>query len=263
MKFLVIGDEIRDQYKFCKATRLCPEACAPVLHVEEQRTSPGGAANVVANLRSLTDFGSVDDCYGSISTKLRIYADKTLICRIDDDSTILKDILSDIRILKDVCKEKYDAIVISDYGKGTFNKYTSDKLFDLFPTIPFFVDSKPSLSPWMKRAFAIFPNEHEHASPYLDNGKTHVIRKLGHKGCFVNGELVATVPQHVYDVSGAGDVFLAAFVWTWVRHPNSDEKRRLHFAAKVANVAAGISVRHLGTYVVKREELEQELAARG
>src|SRR5271169_3459729 len=86
MKVLVVGDSIIDQYRFCKATRLCPEACAPVLHIQSEKTCNGGAALVADNLKS--QLGGSEDvltAYGSVSHKERTFADRTLICRVDRD----------------------------------------------------------------------------------------------------------------------------------------------------------------------------------
>src|SRR5579863_8932284 len=116
MRILVIGDEIVDHYFHTKATRLCPEACAPVLHIERVHHERGGAALVAANLESLGG-NEILKCFGSISHKHRFFADRTLVCRIDRDRD------------KVVPEEEYwgqiysaakqaEAIIVSDYGKG-------------------------------------------------------------------------------------------------------------------------------------------------
>jgi bifunctional ADP-heptose synthase (sugar kinase/adenylyltransferase) len=253
MRILVIGDRIIDNYRWCKATRLCPEACAPVLYVEKETSSEGGAGLVVDQLRALFKSSNVVGyLHGSVSEKLRVFAERTLICRIDRDSFRLANsayLWDEILCLKFNC----EAIVISDYGKGTFfSQFAKDILGIGLPT---FVDSKHNLD-WWKGATFIFPNEDEHLD--LNHGDyLNVIRKLGPRGCTVNKTPVPTKQQQVYDVSGAGDVFMAAFVYEWLmkEHDGYTEQELMIKAAEYANKAAGISVRHLGTYVVKPEEL--------
>lgn len=264
-RVLVLGDRIVDEYMHCRATRLCPEAPAPVLVESERRKAcEGGASLVSENLKSLL---CPDGCwghivyetYGSDSHKLRIFADRTLICRVDNDSFLVKqriDYLSQIRIslLKGI-----SAVVVGDYGKGAMTPELAAILTGdcIGQGIPLFVDAKSDPAPY-KGCFAIFPNEHEHqdinSKEYM-----HVIRKLGPRGCSVDGILIPTEEQQVYDVTGAGDVFLAAFVAKYLQTSGVEMSQayRLEVCAKYANKAAGISVRHLGTYIVKPEELEK------
>lgn len=254
MKVLVLGDKIIDQYTFCKPIRLCPEACAPVLHIESERESPGGAALVAANLESLMGEESVVSRFGSLSRKHRIFAERTLLCRIDQDRVST----SAWNWWKEhppcLTPPKFDAIVVSDYDKGAFGAGTAEAILKLGP--PVFVDSKYDIERW-RGAFCIFPNEHEHNGDSF-KGFQHVVKKLGAKGCLVDGVPVPTAPQQVYDVSGAGDVFLAAFVYGYFKAYHSDEVHRLQYSAYLANLTAGISVRHLGTYVVSPSELSKE-----
>ncbi|MCU0650695.1 MAG: PfkB family carbohydrate kinase, partial [Candidatus Omnitrophica bacterium] len=52
-KVLVIGDLILDEYLWGAVERISPEAPVPVVWAKERRFTPGGAANVANNLRSL------------------------------------------------------------------------------------------------------------------------------------------------------------------------------------------------------------------
>ena len=52
-KILVIGDLMLDRYLWGQVERISPEAPVPVLKVKEENKSPGGAANVALNLKSL------------------------------------------------------------------------------------------------------------------------------------------------------------------------------------------------------------------
>ena len=50
---LVAGDLLLDSYTIGKTERISPEAPVPVVHVSHQEARPGGAGNVMLNLRSL------------------------------------------------------------------------------------------------------------------------------------------------------------------------------------------------------------------
>jgi len=58
IRILVIGDVILDHYIFGDVSRISPEAPVPVVEVKEESFRLGGAANTVANIRSLG--GQVD-----------------------------------------------------------------------------------------------------------------------------------------------------------------------------------------------------------
>lgn len=146
---LVIGDVILDQYIQGSVSRISPEAPVPVVVEKKSFYTPGGAANVAHNLRGLTAqvtlVGRVgDDPQGQIlkrQLKLKgvdvraIFIDKKLpticktrviaqhqqIVRIDRekiDSSGSKD--TERRILNFIAGNiaAYDAVIISDYGKG-------------------------------------------------------------------------------------------------------------------------------------------------
>src|SRR5271157_3174395 len=50
---LVIGDAMLDQYYFGNVSRISPEAPVPVIHAQDCRYVPGGAANVAYNIANL------------------------------------------------------------------------------------------------------------------------------------------------------------------------------------------------------------------
>ena len=52
-RVLVVGDMMLDEYLFCVARRLSPEAPIPVLELRERTHRPGGAANVAATIVGL------------------------------------------------------------------------------------------------------------------------------------------------------------------------------------------------------------------
>jgi D-beta-D-heptose 7-phosphate kinase / D-beta-D-heptose 1-phosphate adenosyltransferase len=252
---LVVGDYIDDSYWFCEATRLCPEAPVPVLVPQCADSRPGGAALVAAQLDALKI--PVRAHYGSFSRKERIFAGSRLICRVDEDR------LSQLtgyearhrfenRVIRSL--KNASALVISDYDKGALTEPTAARFLRVAAAnhIPVFVDAKHNWHWYEDGAFCLFPNEKELIGFAVYQGAS-VIRKLGARGCEVDGVLVPTIAQQEFDVSGAGDVFLAAFVAEYLS--SISEQDALRGAAEFANRVAGISVQHVGTHVVTWEEI--------
>jgi bifunctional ADP-heptose synthase (sugar kinase/adenylyltransferase) len=261
---LVLGDYIDDIYEFYTATRLCPEGPVPVLvHTSPgSRLTAGGAGLVVNQLNELEPNSAVA-LFGSCSNKTRVFADDRLMLRIDDDSFDVTDpVRYRDKIGRALMEQKFDAIIVSDYGKGAFDSatayYVSKEGRD--QNIPVFVDAKNNPQ-WYSPCFCVFPNEKE---PTLANA--HTIRKLGPNGCEIDGVHIPTNSHPGRDVTGAGDVFIAAFVYDYLRprywegtiveRPFS-EKIKLERAAEFANKVAGISVEYVGTHVVSLDEIKE------
>jgi len=256
MRVLVLGDRIIDHYQFCKAVRLCPEGPAPVLHIESERTSEGGASNIAENLKSLLGEEEVKTCFGSVSHKHRLFAGHTLLSRVDRDRySVLESSAYWNQILSALLYS--DAVVIGDYNKGAINPDIAKELVTRCNqnSKPLFVDSKADPKPY-EDCFAIFPNEEEHNHIHPKDYQ-HIIRKLGPKGCSVDGYLIPTEEKPIFDVTGAGDCFLAGFVWKWCSTEGSNlpESERLILCARAGNQAGGISVTYLGTHTIKPGEM--------
>jgi D-beta-D-heptose 7-phosphate kinase/D-beta-D-heptose 1-phosphate adenosyltransferase len=255
MKILVIGDYIEDRYVFGTATRLCPEAPVPVIVPNTwAEAMPGGAGLVTEQLRELTARGVLAR-YGSFSTKQRIMAGDTLICRIDEDAK--KDNWTHPI---EPSLEYADAIVVSDYGKGAVSEGLARQL--VATGKPLFVDAKHHWHWFEGPNVTIVPN-HVEATPVplkhpinshhvkqCEYGR--VVSKWGKDGCRLNDSehkdliLPATVTE-VVDICGAGDVFMSAFVYAWsIQLPTVD-------CLLFANILAGESCKHRGTYVVPKQ----------
>ena len=252
-KVLIVGDEIIDRYSVCKATRLSPEAPVPVLVRQDEkcRISAGGGALVRDNLAAL---GIESTClWGSVSHKERFFAGGQMVCRVDADSVEVRDI--EQQVLSAL--PSTHAIVISDYGKGGVTEWVADML--VVSGKACFVDTKNSHIEWFSGPnVTLFPNEHEYSAHV--KGKEHlfgsVIAKLGENGCRVwDGALqrvhVPAKKREVRDVCGAGDVFMATYVWAMLSGMSSTE------AAIAANEAAGISVEHAGTYILSPQDISK------
>jgi bifunctional ADP-heptose synthase (sugar kinase/adenylyltransferase) len=245
-KVLVIGDLIIDKNIHGKVPRLCPEAPIPVFVPETVETLAGGAGLVAANLEALGIL--VERVYGSESRKTRYFSGHQQIgLRFDEDSISKWDGVP-VELLKRL--PEFDAVVISDYNKGAISDQDARRIITDSPC-PVFVDTKRSNPEVFARCFAIFPNDVEFKlfgdhSPYQ-----HVIHKDGANGCYVDGKHVQTTALQAFDVTGAGDCFLAAFV---VSHLNGSS---LHKCAKTANKAAGIAVQHVGSYIFSSQDSSQ------
>ena len=249
-KILLIGDWIEDVSLYGRVTRLCPEAPTAVCWVPEGRElrTAGGMGLVAANLEALGN--EVFQYVLSKSRKTRFWSGKHLIMRKDEDSIEHKSMdRSILPRLKD-----YDAVVVSDYQKGGVTDENA-KVIAYYANqlgVKLFVDTKNPHPGLYKNCYAIFPNQAEMLKIDHVGNFEHVICKLGPEGCLVDGHQV--YPDKVrdeFDPTGAGDVFLAAFVTYdlqgWC----------LEDCARFANLAAGISVEHQGSYVLTADDIKE------
>ena len=182
-----------------------------------------------------------------------------------------------INILKQVI-DKIDAVVLSDYGSGML----SDKIRSFIiescqeKNIKTIVDSRYDILKFEGVSF-VKQNEAEAAKAVgfeltsedavVTAGKI-LLEKLQAEGIIIsrgeqgmsliqdNGEIhhIPVVDKsEVFDVSGAGDTAVAAFILAIASGAKPVE------ATKIANFAAGIAVRKLGTATVSNEELQEFL----
>lgn len=263
---IVIGDYIIDKYIIGTASRLSPEAPVPVIIPFLEEIRPGGAANVVANLESFGHKVQFIHNYLEMSKKTRIVADGHLICRLDEERyEPFRFNLDDYNI---PINTKH--AIISDYNKGVIDD-PQDILRQLSRLgIKALVDPKKPFASYTG-AFLIKANKSEFEKqiglPYADNtaalyckdlcrhyGFSYIIITLGADGCFVyddielKGHRIHSEERTVVDVTGAGDVFMAALA-----HYMSDYG--VIEAARLANTLAGISIGHMGTYILTKEDI--------
>ena len=62
-QILCVGDLMLDHYIYGRVERISPEAPVPVLHIEREERTLGGAGNVLRNLHSL----GVATCFISVT----------------------------------------------------------------------------------------------------------------------------------------------------------------------------------------------------
>ena len=140
----------------------------------------------------------------------------------------------------------YDALVISDYDKGFL---TTEKIFELVEWFegPVFIDSKKTKLP--KKSCYVKINEDEYKK--LDKPSKNLIVTKGGKGAEYKGKLYPGEPVNVFDVVGAGDTFLSALVYFYLKCG------RIENAIPYANKAAGIAVQNHGTYVLTQGDIDE------
>lgn len=160
-KILVVGDLMLDTYTIGKARRISPEAPVAVIEVQREENRPGGAGNVVLNLRSLGAEVSLLGRLGNDATaevlrevlisekidvnglftqhgfstpmKNRVIADNQQIVRVDYEKvTPLPEVLEQ-KIVESLpaLMEGIEAIAVSDYGKGFLSKTLLSAIYEL------------------------------------------------------------------------------------------------------------------------------------
>lgn len=170
----VIGDFMLDRHIQGSVKRISPEAPVPVVEIEDERSSLGGAGNVVANLASLgiqpvafgvcgrdsartlmrshlDEFGC--DCAGLLelenrrtTEKIRVIAHDQHVVRVDRETAIPLSKQEDATLLSALNEllVSLDAIILQDYNKGVLTSRVIRTAMDLARSrkIPVAVDPK-------------------------------------------------------------------------------------------------------------------------
>ena len=301
-KILVIGDLMIDHYLWGKCERISPEAPVQVLNIEKESSVLGGAGNVINNLRALgsqVDVLSVigDDIVAKelnfllentdvlsnmliieksrkTSKKSRLIASQQQVLRYDNESIedISKD--SEQKIVDALTKNilNYDAIILSDYGKGVLTTNLTQKIISISNKnkIKVFVDPKGKDYSKYKGAYTLTPNKKEaiEATGIVIKDKESLeksIKKLKDE-CDLEVSLITlsesgiaifddnlrikpTVAREVYDVTGAGDTVIASIAFAIANNMKIDD------AITLANLAAGVVVGKIGSATASLDEI--------
>lgn len=217
-RVLVVGDAILDSYVMGVTDRLCREAPAPVIQVEERHYRCGGAANTALNVRALggeARFLSVvgsDDAgrrlRGELAargldgenlledparitiSKKRVCAHSNILLRLDD-GTAGAPAGTTASLFADRLRRLYggvDAVIVSDYGYGLFPEPVLRLLARLrarHDGIPLVVDAKEPLKFSALRPAAVKPNYGEMVEllqiPRLKEGRRAQIAAQGER----------------------------------------------------------------------------------
>ncbi len=307
-KIAVLGDYMLDRYIWGTVSRISPEAPVPVVAVDDENVVPGGAGNVV---RNLADLGLVPLVCGVIgeddngmalashlrelgadlgplvqtdtrrtTTKIRVIANRQQVVRVDYDYAAepTGELYDELIGCATEALEQADAMIFSDYAKGTLTEPVSREMLararEMELTVC--VDPKPEHIPRYTGATLVSPNEAEAASATGikitdDDTVIAAARKLqettelnaavitrGGKGiCLYEGRgvahLIPAVPTEVFDVTGAGDTAISTLCACLSCGAS------LLQAGIIANAAGGEVVRHIGCATVTPQQLHEAI----
>ncbi|WP_324171163.1 D-glycero-beta-D-manno-heptose-7-phosphate kinase [Sulfurimonas sp.] len=303
-KILVIGDLMIDHYLWGSCERISPEAPVQVVDISKETTVLGGAGNVINNLNALGADVSVASVIGDdnnglelkemlneinidsrnliiqnsrkTSKKSRIIAVSQQILRYDKESKneITQDSVE--KILNSITNNisSYDAIVLSDYGKGVLTTALCQGVIALAKkdNIKVLVDPKGSDFSKYKGAYLLTPNKKEailstniNIDDELSLEKALLKLKndinldislitLSEDGIATYDKKVEkfpTVAKEVFDVTGAGDTVIASIAFSL------SAGKSIQDSASFANLAAGVVVGKIGSATVTLDEIEE------
>jgi D-beta-D-heptose 7-phosphate kinase/D-beta-D-heptose 1-phosphate adenosyltransferase len=301
---LVIGDLMIDHYLWGSCNRISPEAPVQVVEIAKETTVLGGAGNVINNLKALGANVSVSSVIGDddnglelrnmlksinvddssliiqknrkTSKKSRIIAVSQQILRYDKESkneiekTSVQKILDSISINI----SSYDALILSDYGKGVLTTELCKGVISLANKygVKVLVDPKGTDFLKYKGAYLLTPNKKEailatnidiNSKESLEEAllklKNEVdldvsLITLSEDGIAIYDTQVKkfpTVAKEVFDVTGAGDTVIASIAFAISAGKSIEE------TASFANLAAGVVVGKIGSATVTLAEIEE------
>ena len=242
-KVLLIGDSCADEYVYGVCERLNPEAPVPILRRTRTDTQMGMAWNVQQNLLAF-------DIKVYIITQGELIIKRRFIDERYNQQLLRVDIEDEIKPFDcEIPDEDFDALVISDYDKGFL---TSEKIFELVEWFdgPVFIDSKKTNLPVDKAYIKINDDEYSKLDEELKDSPNLIVTK-GAQGVDYQGKNYPAIGVSVVDVCGAGDTFLSALVYFYLRYGKIDT------AIPYANKAAAIAVTHFGTYVLQKRDIHE------
>lgn len=192
-RLVVLGDLMLDHYLWGRCERISPEAPVPVVEIERETSSLGGAGNVAANLTALgarpvlvgvlgedaraqqlldafADRGVdtralVRDRTRPTTIKTRILAQHQQVVRADWESRadLAGDALAGVLEALDREIPHCEGLVVSDYGKGVITRPVLERAIGLAKAagVPISVDPKESHIDAYRGVSILTPNQHE------------------------------------------------------------------------------------------------------
>jgi rfaE bifunctional protein kinase chain/domain len=296
-RLLVVGDVMLDRYWFGEVERISAEAPVPIVKIARHEERPGGAANVARNAASLGAQVTLISVVGDdeagralkrllnaaqvqtslhrdptlpTTVKLRVVGRQQQLLRIDFETVPSHEVLASKLADYERALPEFDAVVLSDYGKGGLAHIGRMIEQANERRIPVLVDPKGEDYRRYRGATLLTPNRTEFRQVV---GAWRTEAELAEKGQRLRAELAlgallvtraeegmslytdagaVNIPaeaREVYDVSGAGDTVIATL------GALLGARADLESAVRIANQAAGIVVGKLGTAVVRPEEL--------
>tara|TARA_R100001015_G_C4609390_1_gene164676 strand:- start:288 stop:1049 length:762 start_codon:yes stop_codon:yes gene_type:complete len=244
-KILLIGEHCIDVYHYGTCNRLNPEAPVPILDEKYITKVDGMASNVKNNLLTL-GFKITHYKNDEIIEKHRLVDlnYKQQLLRYDRENKIQK---LDVEYIKG----DYDIVIISDYDKGLITADVAKYICNKYKDKPIFVDSKKNdLTCYSNCFLKINNNEYENLLNYNEDNCELIITN-GKSGATYNCINYPAPKIEVYDVCGAGDVFLAGMAYGFSKNKDIVE------SIKIANRLASISVSKFGTYVLDENDINK------
>jgi D-beta-D-heptose 7-phosphate kinase / D-beta-D-heptose 1-phosphate adenosyltransferase len=289
-RITVVGDLMLDRYIVGSCERISKEAPVPIVKRTYSFTRLGGAGNVVANLQGLGAkvrvFGSVAQdkdgkelmyrigkitsqrCFSisfETNVKTRIIGKNQQIVRVDSgEPQEIMDNREDV--ICGLIRESKENILISDYGKGFVTGGIIDACLHAKERnrVQVYGDIKTDFQYYAGLLDAITPNSDEMDKIIWDiRGKEVklpgiVLHTMGDYGVEITNNGVSEsfpsmAKSEVVDTCGAGDTIFAVFslCLSCGISPRT--------SAYIANIAAGITVSHVGVYSITIDELTERL----
>jgi len=240
-RILLVGDACLDIYWFGVVDRISPEAPVPVFQYKYTEQHTGMAGNVSLNLETL-GCEVVQICKDTgTKTRLIDLRSKQQITRIDNETAVTPLTFADLGTID------YDAIVVSDYNKGSI---TYELIEQIIQTgLPVFVDTKKTDLKRFEGAWVKI-NELEY-SKITSECKGLIVTRGARGASVIHHSIECPAPEvEVADVTGAGDTFLAAFAYQYLGTTN------LVQSVRFAIDASAVTVQHLGCYAPMLGEIE-------
>jgi D-beta-D-heptose 7-phosphate kinase/D-beta-D-heptose 1-phosphate adenosyltransferase len=306
-RIAVLGDVILDEYLEGQVNRISPEAPVPVHLVTNSFFVPGGGANAARNVQGAGGHALVFGAIGQDEAGRRLCEimrndgiDASHVVAVDDRPTVRKTritasnhqlvrvdwervhpigLATQEDLIGRLRGSRFDALLISDYGKGTLPINLLSQAIGLATErgVPVVVDPKGRDYGKYLHATLVTPNRKEACDALgldpLDGiagdelgrrlqrvfGLRNILVTLGPKGMILvpdGGGAAVSLPaiaREVYDVSGAGDTVVA--VMTLALAAGAP----LPLAMRLATSAAAIVVGKWGTQPILLHELEAAL----
>ncbi|WP_225639337.1 bifunctional D-glycero-beta-D-manno-heptose-7-phosphate kinase/D-glycero-beta-D-manno-heptose 1-phosphate adenylyltransferase HldE [Candidatus Profftia sp. (ex Adelges kitamiensis)] len=302
---LVVGDVMLDRYWYGPTKHISPEAPVPIVNVYTIEDRPGGAANVAMNIASLganthliglsgidnaarvlrEKLGTANIKYNFVSLpthptiiKLRVLSRNQQLIRIDFEESFSnidpKHIFKKIQCIL----PKLDALILSDYAKGTLNSIQNIIHSARIAKVPVLIDPKGINFERYRGATILTPNIFEFETIVghcrndieLVSRGLQLMRKLELTALLITrSEQGMTLLQHkkpplhiptqakeIYDVTGAGDTIISILA-TCISAGTPLEE-----SCFLANVGASIVISKLGTSTISLLELKNSILNR-
>jgi D-beta-D-heptose 7-phosphate kinase/D-beta-D-heptose 1-phosphate adenosyltransferase len=209
---LVVGDVMLDEYIWGTTNRISPEAPVMVVDADRHTYTPGGAANVVSNLRALGAHARVigvvgDDPAGQMlmeelanhqvdhsrlivdparptTTKTRVIARSQQVLRIDHETRagVSPEVVAQVSAVLEELLPEMDGLIFSDYRKGVLVPPLVERALALAArhNVLVAVNPKPASCPMFRQAALMTLNRVEvEGASGVEVGDLETLRRVG------------------------------------------------------------------------------------